>query len=109
MKREIDFIKPKYIISQGNAVGNFIDRNVLIEPWKNIQEKKRSEFHTALPKGCKTTPRFIKYQSNMTKIIHVRLPHVASGNSKYFWTPAQKEVRKVRLEGIRNELESFVK
>jgi hypothetical protein len=107
LKREIDFIKPKYIVSQGNDVANFIEYSFLDKVGKLIDKKSTADFKTELPPQCANSPKFKKYEVNGRTIIHLRLPHLASGNGNYFWIPAQKEKRKVRLEGLRKELLEF--
>lgn len=108
LKREIEVINPKYIVSQGNAVADFIDR--MLDSWeleKNIQPQ---DFECGLlPERCKNTPAFKRYSLNGNKTIHLRLPHIASGNGNYFWIPAKKnaEIRKARLQGIRSVIESL--
>ena len=105
---EIKLIKPKYIISQGNIVADFIDEILHQEIGEAIATKHTSEFKTELPKQCVNSPMIKKYKFNNNQLIHVKLPHIASGNSNYFWTPAQKENRHKRLTGIRNELFEFI-
>ncbi len=109
LSEEIMLIKPKYIVSQGNVVADFIDKNIFKNHWELIAYKKTSEFKTKLPDKCKTSPSFKKYIQNGSTVIHLRLPHIASGNSNYFWTPAQAEPRKIRISGIKKELNEFSK
>lgn len=104
---EIELINPKYIISQGNDVAKFIEKKILSKIGKETKRKTTKDFRTELPSKCKTSPEFIKYEVNNCELIHLKLPHVGSPNSNYFWTPAQIENRKKRLSGIAEELKEF--
>lgn len=107
LKREIELIKPKYIVSQGNNVADFIEYKFLDKVGNLIDKKSTRDFKTDLPSQCANSPKFKKYEIGGRIIIHLRLPHLASGNSNYFWIPAQKEERKMRLESLRKELMEF--
>ena len=107
LPREIELIRPKYIVSQGNDVADFIEYKVLDKLGKRIAKKATQDFTTLLPKQCKNSPTFKKYEIFNTEIIHLRLPHVGSPNGNYFWTPAQFENRTKRLSGIAQELIEF--
>lgn len=109
LKREIELIKPKYIISQGNDVANFIEYKFLNKVGQIIAKKSTSDFRTELPPQCANSPKFKKYEVNGRTIVHLRLPHLASGNGNYFWIPAQKEKRKIRIAGLKKELLEFEK
>ena len=108
LKREIEIINPKYIVSQGNAVADFIDR--MLDSWELEKNIKPQDIEFGLlPERCKNTPVFKRFSLNGNKIIHLRLPHIASGNGNYFWIPAKKnaEIRKARLQVIRSIIESL--
>jgi len=109
LPQEIELIRPKYIVSQGNDVADFIEYKFLDKLGKRVAKKTAQEFTTLLPKQCKNSPTFKKYEIFKTELIHLRLPHVGSPNSNYFWTPAQPENRVKRLSGIANELIEFEK
>jgi hypothetical protein len=107
LRKEVELINPKYIVSQGNDVAKFVEKIILSKIGKEIQRKKTLDFKTELPTKCKTSPEFTKYKINDSELIHLKLPHVGSPNSNYFWTPAQTENRKKRLSGIAEELKEF--
>lgn len=103
--RTINFIMPKYIISQGNAVANFIDR-ILIDN-KQIEELKPTEFLVGRNTRYKNFPHFKSYELNSNKIIHIRLPHLASGLTNGFWLPNNLMERRPKMDEIRMQLENF--
>jgi hypothetical protein len=103
--RTINFIMPKYIISQGNAVANFIDR-ILIDN-KQIEELKPTEFLVGRNTRYKNFPNFKSYELNSNKIIHIRLPHLASGLTNGFWLPNNLLERRPKMDEIRKQLENF--
>ena len=110
LTREIKLIKPKYIISQGNDVADFIDNRILEKNGKLVKIKTPRDFEQGLlPKRCTGSPMFKKFDIENRSLIHIRLPHLASGNGNYFWIPASHnaELRKKRLEGVRSELLKF--
>ena len=109
LPKEIELIRPRFIVSQGNDVADFIEYKFLDKFGKRIAKKSTQDFTTALPKQCKNSPTFKKYEIFNTELIHLRLPHVGSPNGNYFWTPAQLENRAVRLSGIAKELTEFEK
>ena len=92
--REIKLIKPKYIVSQGNDVAKVI---------KVILEKEFGspnmfiDFKNKL-KGWKSTPILQKFEKNDLKVIHVKLPHLASGQTQWRWKIMNEN------ENFRNEL-----
>lgn len=104
---EIELILPNYIVSQSNVVADFIEYKFLDKKGEIIATKETGDFKTELPMKCKTSPVFKKYRIFNQEIIHLRLPHLGSPNANYFWTPAQKENRERRLNGIATELKEF--
>ena len=105
---EIELINPKFIISQGGAVAHFIHHQVLQKKWKHIGSITPDHFNP-LNLPVKNTPAFDKYELNGSKTIHVRLPHIASGQTNNFWIPAEKhfEERQRRIDFIKRELMAF--
>lgn len=100
ISRTIEFIRPKYIVSQGQKVSNYIDK--LLQNNENINQKWE----------CKHYPNsnysnFKYFEVNKNKIIHIILPHLASGNTNSFWLPKQKVIRDPQMEKIRENLKEF--
>jgi len=111
----INLIKPKFIVSQGNAVANFID-NYFSENCTG--EMKPKEFNIENNPRYVNFPHFKCYESNSTQFIHLQLPHLASGLTNGFWLPNTKnateeknkirtEKRELKMKEIREKLKEF--
>jgi len=108
LQREIELIRPKYIVSQSTDVAKFVE-GMLERTGKRISKKATSEFKTDFPRKYVTTPTFKKFELNGKIITHLRLPHLASGMTNDFWIPSEKQQhkREERLSGLRKELLEF--
>lgn len=98
----IKLIRPKYIVSQGKDVSNFI--NKLFQNKENISP----EWNNATFSDSKY-PYFKHFKLNDNNIVHIILPHLASGNTNSFWLPKQKELRDPKMNDLRNQLNEFEK
>jgi hypothetical protein len=112
----INFIKPKYIISQGSIVADFID-NLLFKNEIIENEIRPEEFNF---NGTKNRyfnfPHFKSYNVD-SNIIHIKLPHLSSGLTNGFWLPNVKntkdlnkkrsEARNEKMREIRNRINDF--
>jgi hypothetical protein len=104
----INFIKPKYIVSQSNPVADFVDR-YLLQQGTLINEWNPQMFSDELKGSYRNFPNFKNIEFNKKKIIHIRLPHLASGNTNRFWLPKQPEKRNPKMKEIREKLKEFEK
>lgn len=105
---EINLIRPRYIVSQSSPVASFVE-GLLDRAGKRIAKKATADFRTAFPAKYTHSPTFKKYIYQGKVLVHLRLPHLASGMTNDFWIPALKhqEKRATRLEGLRKELLEF--
>lgn len=105
ISKTIELIRPKYIISQGKDVSNFVNR-LLKNEVNNNPNWNGSHFSDV------NFPYFEFFKINdikgsSIKIIHIILPHLASGNTNNFWLPKQKVIRDPQMEKIRENLKEF--
>ncbi len=109
LEKEIKFIKPKFILSQGTEVSNFIEKNFFRgTDYELISQLEPKDFNMNLgERRFKNFPKFTKYAFNGLTIAHIKLPHAASGLTQGFWLNSKKEQRKERLNIIKDFIKSF--
>jgi hypothetical protein len=100
ISRTIELIRPKYIVSQGKDVSNYINKLL------RNQEKTNFEWNSSCFSDNRF-PNFKCFKVNDNDIIHIILPHLASGNTNNYWLPKQKESRDPKMDKLRNQLKEF--
>lgn len=105
ISKTIELIRPKYIVSQGKDVSNFVNR--LLKNEVNINPNWNNTHFSDV-----NFPYFEFFKINdMTgssfEIIHIILPHLASGNTNNFWLPMKKTIRDPQMDKIRQKLKEF--
>jgi hypothetical protein len=112
----INLIKPKFIVSQGNEVANFIDN--YFKDYCKGDEMKPDEFNIEKSPRYVNFPHFKSYEYKSNLFIHLKLPHLASGLTNGFWLPNTKNVteeknkirtekRELKMKEIRKKLNDF--
>lgn len=112
----INLIKPKFIVSQGNEVANFIDN--YFKDYCKDDEMIPNEFNIEKSPRYVNFPHFKSYEYKTNLFIHLKLPHLASGLTNGFWLPntknATEEKNKIRtakrdlkMKEIREKLKEF--
>lgn len=111
----IDLIKPKFIVSQGNEVANFIDN--YFRDYCKKDEMKPDDFNIEKSPRYVNFPHFKSYEYKSNQFIHLKLPHLASGLTNGFWLPNTKnateknkirtEKRDLKMKEIREKLKEF--
>lgn len=105
--REIDLIQPRYIVSQGMVVADFVEKNILKANAKGIQWRPSAKMgHTEfldLPENnYKYIPSLTRFQfESGRKIVHVALPHIGTNNTSAFWN------KPGMVEALKKEISSF--
>jgi uracil-DNA glycosylase len=100
ISKTIELIRPKYVISQGKVVSKFVTKVLKNEGNRNENWNSSHYIDSKFP--------YLEYFNiNENKIIHIVLPHLASGNTNNFWLPKNKEIRDPKMDKIRNELKEF--
>ena len=102
----IEHIKPKYIISQSTPVSNFVE-NHLSNTSTLLDEFSPNIFSKELRGKMRNFPNFKKFSSLNSDIIHIRLPHLASGQTNHFWLPKQIDKRNLKLSELKLKLSEF--
>lgn len=102
----IKHIKPKYIISQSSPVSDFVE-NFMHKTSKLTNEFSSDIFSKELRGKMKNFPNFKKFSYPNNEIIHIRLPHLASGQTNHFWLPKQIEKRNLKLNELKLKLSEF--
>ena len=84
LTKEIEFIKPKFIVSQGNEVARSLENSIFNKDrdWERLDifddfKEKQSWY--------KSTPVLQKFKKGDLEVIHVKLPHLASGYTQRVW------------------------
>lgn len=103
---EIALISPEIIVSQSGPVAGFVDNCILKNigkdtRWRPNYESKGRDGKLNLPSSkIKYLPFLTEYQLNVNgkKLIHVGLPHIASGFTNHFWN----------IEGMLDALKSEI-
>ena len=107
---EIEFIAPKIIISSGLDVAHFVENEILkikleAKVIKWLPQTKPPDWEFCLEIGnLKNLPFITVYEWKYGKVVHLGVPHLASGRTQLFWTKENKEKLKVRIETILAEL-----
>jgi hypothetical protein len=81
----ITLIRPKFIVSQGRKVADFINENF------GFAKEKDFEY----------------FRKNKDGIYHVILPHLASGNTNNFWFPKNPEKREPNIDKIKIQFDKL--
>ncbi len=81
----ITLIRPKFIVSQGSKVADFINENF----------------------GFAKDDDFTFFRKNQDGIYHIILPHLASGNTNNFWFPKNPEKREPNINEIKKEFDKL--
>lgn len=105
--RTIQLIKPKFIVSQGNIVSNFVDEILGGDLFTLTNEDLPSHFEEDKNPRFKNFPHFRHYHSiNNENVIHLKFPHLASGLTAGFWLHNEKykDKRDAKINEIKQKL-----
>lgn len=104
-------IRPKYIISQGRDVASFIEKLISKEEREKMPKVMPNQFLEDKNKRFVNFPILECFTIDNQKIIHVRLPHLASPFNSAFWLEKEKDIdnRLKKFNEIKDRLKEFEK
>lgn len=97
LKTEIQYILPTYIISSGRDVAGFVDSQIL-KPMAEVSAWKSRE---SLQQYRSRWSFLTRYMYEGRPIIHIGVPHLASGQTAGIWNKMDKQ-------GIKNEITALL-
>jgi hypothetical protein len=82
LNEEIQYIAPLVIVSSGKPVGYYVEKNILQKIGTRIDNIDPPTMNVA---GLKTIPFISVYEWGFGKVMHLTVPHLASGQTKSYW------------------------